>query len=144
MKSNWAYYRTHIYQCIAERNGYTLLKHPNAVGWGMVNVAPGAGRPLLIPGMLWQKTQYVDFQSEPNAKPLPTIPLTAGLQIGSRCEWGTSLAEWAVLAIDDNIATIRQVRGWAAAVEFDVSVNELVIIPGTQPLETTRDFVRVA
>jgi len=53
-------------------------------------------------------------------------------------------AEWAVLAITDNIASIRQVRRWATAVDFDEPVEKIMILPGTQPVETTREAVRVA
>ena len=45
--------------------------------------------------------------------------------VGSRVKWGTSLAEWTVIALDGSEAKIRQTSGWAMAIVFDAPVAEL-------------------
>jgi hypothetical protein len=53
----------------------------------------------------------------------------AGLQVGSRVSWGTSLGQWAIVAIDGDTATIRQTSGYAAAMPFEATLNELKALP---------------
>lgn len=136
----WCRYRAYIYQCWERTATEALLTFPgnNAPGW--VNVAPDAGPPLLMPAKLWVPLKRIQFFSERLNPSLPPIPFTAEFQAGSRCNWGTSLAEWAVLAVSGETAKIRQVSGWARAVVFNVPVSELTLIDQTNYLRNKIGF----
>jgi len=125
----WAYYQSHIYQVVSSNISHAVLLHPQAApGQTWVNVALN-GRPTLIPAMVRLPLAQVDFcKGEPAIAPLPAEPILPGLQVGSRCEWGTSLAGWVVLAITGDTAKIRQVRGYAQAMVLDAPVAELSLL----------------
>ncbi len=116
-----------IYMIIGGDSSHVTLMHPNAVGAGVVNVALN-GPPALIPGMLTIERSKADFFKDEPVVPMPPIPFTAGLQVGSRCRWGTSLAEWVVLSIAGDTAKIRQCSGWNQAMIFDAPVSELIVL----------------
>lgn len=138
----WCLYDARWYQCWQETADHALLTYPNYFQEGWVNVSPAAGIPLLMPTMLWAPLSQVQFFSEPKPKALPPIPFTSGLQIGSRVRWGTSLGEWAIVALDGDSAQIRQVSGWAQAVPFDAPVGELRLLG--QPDQTIPTEMRTA
>ena len=132
----WCYYQARIYQVLQLTPNQALILYPGATGPGAFNVAPN-GPALLINGMLWVDRSLLQLMPSPTPERLPAIPTTPGLQVGSRCQWGTSLAEWAVLSIDGNIAKVRQVSGYAKAIVWDAPVGELVLLgqPVAQPVE---------
>ena len=129
----WAYHQSHIYQVVSSNNSHAILLHPSAApGQDWVNIAPN-GRPALIPALVRVALAQLDLcRGEPAIAPLPAEPSLPGLQVGSRCEWGTSLAEWVVLSITGDTAKIRQVKGYAQAMVFDAPVAELNLL--NQPL----------
>ena len=134
----WCRYQSHIYQCWQRTNEQALLTYPGHSAPGWVNVSPALGEPLLLPAMAWVPVQLVQFFPSESIPALPSIPITPGIQIGSRVSWGTSLAEWAVIALNGSEAKIRQVSGWAAAIVFDAPVAELRSLSEVVPLEARK------
>lgn len=123
----WCYYGATIYQCWEKQGNRALITFPGYFSEGWVNVALN-GTPATIPTMLGAPLSQLHFLAEPACEPLPPIPLTGGLQVGSRCKWNTSLAEWAVLSLTDGVAKIRQTSGSYKAVPFDAPLTELRLI----------------
>lgn len=83
---------------------------------------------MLIPTLLWVQDSEVQFLPGVEIQALPAIPFEGGLKVGSRCKWGTSLAEWAVLSIAGAMAKVRQCSGWAEAIIWDAPISELVLL----------------
>lgn len=126
----WARHEGQIYLVIGSSETHVQLKHPNATGPGVVNVALN-GHPLLVPGIVWVERRHADFFKDEPVRPLHPIPIRGGLQPGSRCRWGTSLAEWSVLNLDGDVANIRQVMGVSQSVIFAAPVAELKLLGQT-------------
>ena len=123
----WARHEAQIYMVVGSNATHVTLMHPKATGPGVVNVALN-GPPLLVPGILTIERRKADFfRDEPIAPMLP-IPIESGLQPGARCRWGTSLAEWTVLSIKSDIASVRQCSGWNQAMVFNAPVQELMLL----------------
>jgi hypothetical protein len=125
----WANHQGQVYQVLDSNATHALILHPSSTGIGMVNVALN-GPPVMVPGMVWAAKEQCHFYPEPRLEPLPPIPFSGGLQVGSRVRWGTSLGEWSVVALVGRNATIRQVSGWAQAIPFDAPVDELRLLDG--------------
>lgn len=123
----WARHEGQIYLVVDSNDTHVTLKHPQAVGPGVVNIAPN-GHPLLVPGIVTIERRKADFFKNEPVQPLLPIPLKGGLQPGSRCRWGTSLSEWGVLSIDGATAKVRQCSGWNQAMIFDAPVAELTLL----------------
>lgn len=130
-------YRAHIYQVDQRQSGRTLIRFPGYLHAEWANVSPAQGEPMLIPTLLWVKDSEVQFLPGVKVQPLPPIAASDVIEVGSRCRWGTSLAEWAVLAIEGATAQIRQCSGWAEAIVFDTPIAEL------RPLFGVKDRVSV-
>lgn len=132
----WAYYQSHIYQVTSSGVSHAVLLHPQAApGQTWVNIAPN-GRPTLIPALVRVALAQLDLcKGEPAIAPLPAEPSTPGLQVGSRCAWGTSFAEWVVLSLVGDTAKVRQMKGYAQAMVLDAPVSELKLLnqPEAQP-----------
>jgi hypothetical protein len=133
-QTTWANHQGQVYQVLDSNATHVLILHPSATGEGYINVALN-GPPVMVPGMTWAPKQACHFYPEEPIDALPPIPFTEGLQVGTRCRWGTSLGEWAVVALNGDIAKIRQVSGWAAALTFDAPVSELAIARASVPLD---------
>ena len=112
---------------IGSSDTHVTLRHPQAIGPGVVNIAPN-GHPVLIPGIVTIERRKADFFKDEPVQPLLPIPLKGGLQPGSRCRWGTSLSEWSVLSIEGATAKVRQVAGINQAMIFDAPVAELTLL----------------
>jgi hypothetical protein len=123
----WANHQGQVYQVLDTNAIHVLILHPRATGVGSVNVALN-GRPVLVPGLCWAAKEQCHFYPVEHVEALPPIPYSGGLQVGTRCRWGTSLGEWAVLAISGNMAKVRQVTGWAEAIIHDAPVAELRLL----------------
>ncbi|PZO47083.1 MAG: hypothetical protein DCF15_19515 [Phormidesmis priestleyi] len=134
---NYCRYRAHIYQVEQRQADKALIRLPGYLHAEWANVSPAQGEPILIPTLLWVKASEVQFLPGVNVQALPPIPVSEAIEVGSRCKWGTSLAEWAVLAIEGATAQIRQVSGWAEAIVFDAPITEL------RPLVGGKDRVNV-
>lgn len=130
---NYCRYRAHIYQVDQRQADRALIRFPGYLHAQWANVSPAQGEPMLIPTLLWVKASEVQFLPGVEVKPLPPIPFASGLQVGSRCRWGTSLGEWAVLTIEGPTAQIRQVSGWAEAVAVDAPIAELALLSDRTP-----------
>ena len=123
----WALHTSgQTYQVTASTSTHYLLRHYLHTGGAaeFVNVAL-KGLPIMVPALKWAPKSECFL--EPNHTPaLPPAPPTGdGLQIGSRVEWGTSLAVWAICSISGDTAQIRQCSGWAMAVPFEAPLSEL-------------------
>ena len=126
-QTTWARYRGQYYVILDANREQALIQHPNATGPYDVNVG-SATMPIMVLGMGWVNRSLLDIMRESPIAPLPPIPMQGGLQVGARCRWGSSLAEWSIIAIADEVAKIRQVSGWAEAIEFDAPVSELLLL----------------
>ncbi len=125
--SMYARHDGQIYMVIGSDSTHVTLMHPNAVGAGVVNIALN-GPPALIPGVLTIERAKADFFKDEPVVPMPPIPFSSGLQVGARCKWGTSLAEWVVLAVAGDAVKMRQVSGWNQAMIFDAPIAELMLL----------------
>ncbi len=132
---NYCRYQAHIYQVEQRQTGRALIRLPGWLHAEWANVSPAQGEPMLIPTLLWVKDSEVQFLPGVKVQPLPPIPASGVIEVGSRCTWGTSLATWAVLTIDGTVAKIRQDSGWAEAIVFDAP------IAGLRPLFGGKDRV---
>ena len=121
----YARYQGQLYLVESEQGDRITLRHPDYVGGDWIALYLTVGQPLIIPSTVRLHRKDCDFLKTEPVEPLPSIPLTSGLQIGSRVRWGTSLAEWAIVALSGDTATIRQTSGWAMGIPFDAPVSEL-------------------
>ena len=118
-----AYYGAHLYQVDEVRGNDVLIRWPGAVAQGWTNTTGSYTAPLLMPSWVWVKRHQVDLLPQEYG---PVLPAPAdGLQVGGRCRWGSSLAEWVITAIDGGMTTIHQLSGYAAAVPFSAPLSEL-------------------
>jgi hypothetical protein len=123
----WALHASgQTYQVTASTSTHYLLRHYLHTGGAaeFVNVSLDKA-PLLVPALKWAPKAEC-FLERHNTPALPPAPTTGdGLQIGSRVQWGTSLAVWAICSISGDTAQIRQTSGWAMAVPFEAPLSEL-------------------
>ena len=121
----YARYQAQLYLIESEAGDRITLRHPEASGGDWVAVYLTMGAPMVHKAKVTLNRKDCDFLKTEPIQPLPPIPLTSGLQVGSRVKWGTSLGEWAITALDGDSATIRQCSGWAMAIPFDAPITEL-------------------
>jgi hypothetical protein len=122
----WAMYQGQYYIVTASTATHVLIRHHLHSGdfSEFVDIAPN-GLPIMVSALKWAPKADVILIRQ-NVSPLPPAPLAGdGLQVGSRCQWGTSLAAWAICSINGDTATIRQCSGWAMAIPFEAPLSEL-------------------
>jgi len=123
----WALHSSgQTYQVTASTSTHYLLRHYLHTGGAaeFVNVALN-GLPIMVPALKWAPKAEC-FLERHQTPALPPAPLAGdGLQVGSRCQWGTSLGLWAITAINGDTATIHQTSGWAMATPFTAPLSEL-------------------
>lgn len=121
----YARYQGQLYLVESESGDRITLRHHEASGGDWVAVYLTMGAPMVHKSLVTLNRRDCDFLKTEAIQPPPPIPLTDGLQVGSRVKWGTSLAEWAIVALSGDTATIRQTSGWAMGVSFEAPVTEL-------------------
>lgn len=134
----YARYQGQLYLVESEAGDLITLRHPDYIGGDWVAVYLTAGAPIIHSARVTLHRRDCDFLKTEAVQPLPPIPITSGLQVGSRVRWGTSLAEWAVLSITDEQAQIRQVAGWAEALVWDAPISELVSLSDRASADVAR------
>ena len=121
----YARYQGQLYLVHSEQGDRINLLHPDYTGGDWVPVYLTMGAPIVHRAKVTLNRKDCDFLKTEPVEPLPPIPLTSGLQVGSRVKWGTSLGEWAIASINGDMATIRQCSGWAMGVKFEAAISEL-------------------